>query len=91
MNSRSTAAGKEVFGIYQSYLQKVKQHYDDLDRDEVKAQKYLNDEAVSKGIEYLEKKIKEFDPSGEVLRQFFRYWIKTPSGLGSPLRRGVVP
>ena len=34
---------------------------------------------------------KEFDPSGEVLRQFFRYWNKTPSGLGSPSRRGVVP
>ena len=44
-----------------------------------------------KGIEYLEKKLKEFDPSGDTLRQFFRYWNKTPSGLGSPLRRGVDP
>ena len=44
-----------------------------------------------KAIEFLEKKFKEFDPSGEVLRQFFRYWNKTPSGLGSPSRRGVVP
>ena len=26
-----------------------------------------------KGIEYLEKKLKEFDPSGDTLRQFFRY------------------
>ena len=44
-----------------------------------------------KGIEYLEKKLKEFDPSGDTLRQFFRYWNKTPNGLGSPLRRGVDP
>ena len=44
-----------------------------------------------KGIEYLEKKLKEFDPSGDTLRQFFRYWNKTPSGLGSPLRRGADP
>ena len=44
-----------------------------------------------KGIEYLEKKLKEFDPSGDTLRQFFRYWNKTPGGLGSPLRRGVDP
>ena len=44
-----------------------------------------------KGIEYLEKKFKELDPSGEILRKFFRYWNKTPSGLGSPSRRGVDP
>jgi len=44
-----------------------------------------------KGIEYLEKKLTELDPSGEVLRQFFRYWNSTPSGLGSPLRRKVDP
>ena len=42
-------------------------------------------------IEYLEKKLKELDPSGEILRQFFRYWNSTPSGLGSPLRRKVDP
>jgi len=75
MHSRRTAAGKEVFGIYQNYLQKVKQNYDDLDRAEVKAQKYLNDEAVSKGIEYLEN-IEEDDPNYadrfSVLRQIMR-------------------
>ena len=38
-----------------------------------------------------EKKLKELDPSGEILRQFFRYWNSTPSGLGSPLRRKVDP
>ena len=42
-----------------------------------------------KGIEYLEKKFKEFDPSGEILRRFFRYWNEKPSGLGSPKRAKV--
>ena len=55
------------------------------------AETYNGSATQIKGIEYLEKKFKEFDPSGEVLRQFFRYWNKTPSGLGSPSRRGVVP
>ena len=38
---------------------------------------------------YLEKKFKEFDPSGEILRRFFRYWNEKPSGLGSPKRAKV--
>ena len=37
-----------------------------------------------KAITYLEKKLLEFDPSGEVLRRFFRYWDQVPGGLGSP-------
>ena len=37
-----------------------------------------------KAIEYLERKLSEWDPSGEVLRQFFRYWTQKPTGLGSP-------
>ena len=37
-----------------------------------------------KGINYLEKKIQELDPSGEVLRRFFRYWNQEPGNLGSP-------
>ena len=36
-----------------------------------------------KGINYLEKKIQELDPSGDVLRRFFRYWNQEPGGLGS--------
>jgi hypothetical protein len=39
-----------------------------------------------KAIEYLERKFLDFDPSGEVLRRFFRYWNEKPSGLGSPPR-----
>ena len=39
-----------------------------------------------KGIEYLEEKFKQLDPSGKILRQFFRYWNEKPSGLGSPKR-----
>ena len=39
-----------------------------------------------KGIEYLEEKFKQLDPSGKILRQFFRYWNQKPSGLGSPKR-----
>ena len=42
-----------------------------------------------KGIEYLESKFKELDPSGKILRQFFRYWNEKPSGLGSPKRAKV--
>jgi GH24 family phage-related lysozyme (muramidase) len=37
-----------------------------------------------KAIEYLEKKLLEWDPSGESLRRFFRYWTQKPTGLGSP-------
>lgn len=39
-----------------------------------------------KAIEYLERKLKGWDPSGEVLRRFFRYWNEKPSGLASPPR-----
>ena len=42
-----------------------------------------------KGIEYLEEKFKQLDPSGKILRQFFRYWNQKPSGLGSPKRAKV--
>lgn len=41
-----------------------------------------------KAIEYLERKLNEWDPTGEVQRRFFRYWTEKPSGLGSPPRRG---
>ena len=41
-----------------------------------------------KAIEYLEKKFLEWDPSGEVLRRFFRYWSQKPTGLGSLPRPG---
>ena len=42
-----------------------------------------------KGIEYLEEKFNQLDPSGKILRQFFRYWNEKPSGLGSPKRAKV--
>ena len=42
-----------------------------------------------KGIEYLEEKFKQLDPTGKILRQFFRYWNEKPSGLGSPKRAKV--
>jgi hypothetical protein len=41
-----------------------------------------------RAIEYLEKKLNEWDPTGEVQRRFFRYWSEKPSGLGSPPRSG---
>ena len=53
------------------------------------AETFNNSPTQIKAIEFLEKKFKEFDPSGEVLRRFFHYWSKTPSGLGSPSRRKV--
>lgn len=37
-----------------------------------------------KAINYLEKKMKDLDPSGEILRRFFRYWNQPPGNLGSP-------
>ena len=40
-----------------------------------------------KAIEYLEKKLAQWDPSGEALRRFFRYWSEKPRGLGSPKRQ----
>lgn len=41
-----------------------------------------------RAIEYLERKLNEFDPTGEVQRRFFRYWSEKPAGLGSPPRQG---
>ena len=40
-----------------------------------------------KAIEYLERKFKEWDPSGEALRWFHRSWSQPPKSLGSPQRR----
>lgn len=37
-----------------------------------------------KAINYLEKKLVELDPSGEVVRRFFRYWDQPSGNLGSP-------
>ena len=36
-----------------------------------------------KAINYLERKFVELDPSGEILRRFFRYWNQDPGNLGS--------
>jgi GH24 family phage-related lysozyme (muramidase) len=41
-----------------------------------------------KAIEYLERKMVEWYPSGESLRRFFRYWSEKPSSLSSPPRQG---
>ncbi len=40
-----------------------------------------------KAIEYLERKITEWDPSGAALRRFFRYWSEKPRSLGSPMQQ----
>ena len=40
-----------------------------------------------KAIEYLEKKLLQWDPSQEVVRRFFRYWNENPRSLGSPKRQ----
>ena len=37
-----------------------------------------------KAIEYLERKVQEWDPTEEVVRRFFRYWNQDQGGLGSP-------
>ena len=36
-----------------------------------------------KAIEYLERKLLEWDPNEEALRRFWRYWEETPGALGS--------
>ncbi len=36
-----------------------------------------------KAIEYLERKLLVLDPSGQVVKRFFRYWSQKPTGLGS--------
>jgi len=36
-----------------------------------------------KAINYLEKKLIELDPSGEIVRRFFRYWNQPSGNLGS--------
>ena len=41
-----------------------------------------------KAIEYLERKFKEWDPSGESLRWFYRSWSQSPKSLGSQQRQG---
>jgi GH24 family phage-related lysozyme (muramidase) len=50
------------------------------------AETYNGSPAQIKAIEYLERKFIEWDPSGETLRRFFRYWAEKPSGLSSPPR-----
>ena len=37
-----------------------------------------------KAIEYLERKIVEWDENGEGMRRFFRLWNQEQGGLGSP-------
>jgi len=44
-----------------------------------------------KAVEYLEKKIKEWDPSGHVIRRFYRLWSTPPRGLGNQERPGRDP
>lgn len=51
------------------------------------AETYTGAPTQVKAIEYLERKFSEWDRSGEVLRQFFRYWDEKPRGLGSPQRQ----
>ena len=37
-----------------------------------------------KAVEYLERKLLDWDPTGESMRRFWRYWNQDPGGLGSP-------
>jgi GH24 family phage-related lysozyme (muramidase) len=43
-----------------------------------------------KAIEYLERKMTQFDPTGETLRRFFRYWSQPPRVFGSDKLNNVV-
>lgn len=44
---------------------------------------YLGTPDQIKAIEYLERKLMEWDANGEVLRRFWLLWNQVPSGLGS--------
>jgi hypothetical protein len=45
---------------------------------------YMGTPNQIKAIEYLERKVLEWDPTGETVRRFFRYWNQEQGGLGSP-------
>lgn len=47
---------------------------------------YMGTPNQIKAIEYLERKVLEWDPTGETVRRFFRYWSEPQAGLGSPKR-----
>jgi len=44
---------------------------------------YMGTPNQIKAIEYLERKVADWDPTGETIRRFFRYWNQSPNGLGS--------
>jgi len=48
------------------------------------AENYKGTPNQIKAIEYLERKLLEWDPSQEGVRRFFRYWNQEQGGLGSP-------
>lgn len=48
------------------------------------AESYAGTPTQIKAIEYLERKILEWDPTEETIRRFFRYWNQEQGGLGSP-------
>lgn len=45
---------------------------------------YMGTPNQIKAIEYFERKVAEWDPTGETVRRFFRYWNQEQGGLGSP-------
>ena len=47
------------------------------------AETYNGSPSQIKAVEYLERKINDWDPSGEALRRFWRYWTEKPTGLSS--------
>lgn len=62
LHSRSTDAGKQLYSMYETYLNKVDQNYKDMENAEIKAAKHLNSEGTRKGIEYLDN-LDEDDPN----------------------------
>jgi len=50
---------------------------------------YTGSPSQIKAVEYLEKKIKNWDPSGHVIRRFYRLWSTPPCGLGNQERPGL--
>ena len=50
------------------------------------AETYNGSPTQIKAVEYLERKIKEWDPTGRSIRRFYQMWRQHPTGLGSPER-----
>lgn len=58
-DSRTTEAGKEIFKIHEQYQNNVAANYRAMEKAEIDAQNYLNDEGIAQGMTYLQDNAKD--------------------------------